>query len=198
MVNVNLEVEAADYTTVVVSEGDLLTNKFPHSTFPMPVEVSLLGIVGGKAKAIAEVLFPELARETKERLPAMRASRFDFMDTARRRSKPLPPSVALVITAGAAGVLFGVSGFKRFSAYGATERNVTALVIAVVFAAMLVEIQVSALLARELVAWNYLPTTTSAVDNFGAGIFGFSGHLLSPFATVILRYYTAILVLTQL
>lgn len=195
--NVNPVVEPAYNATVIISQNHLRANKFPHAAFPVARKIALFRVVGGHTQAIAKILFFQLARVAQELFTTISTSGFGFMLPARSRSKSLPLPVALVIAACASGVSFGVSSLERFSAYGATERNVTALVIPVVLSAVLVKIQVSALLARELMSWNYLPTTTSAVDNFRSGIFGFSGHLSSPFAIVILRYCTIISVLTQ-
>jgi hypothetical protein len=176
VVDVDLIIKPTDNATVIVAERHLLANELPSPAFPVPVEVSLLGVEGGKAKTIAKVLLFELARVAVDRLSAVCASCCGFTSTPRSRNKPLPFAVALVIAASAASVFFCVLDLIGLAANGTSERYVTAFVVAVVLAAMLVKIQVSALLARLLVAWNNLTATTCAVDNLRAGIFYFPGH----------------------
>ena len=144
----NLEIKTADNALVFIAERNLLADELPHAAFPTPVEIGLVGVVGNQAKAIAEISFLDLAREAQDCLAAMSASYFDFVLPALSRLKSLPLAVALIIAASAAYVFFGITDLERLATYGTTEGNVTSFVVAVMHAAVLMKIYVSALLTR--------------------------------------------------
>lgn len=178
--NMNLVIEPADNAFVPIPNRRLLADEFPFAAVPIAVHMRHFGIRSGLAVSIAVHALFDLARILADGLAAVRALHLDTLLTTRRRSKPLPFSVALVIAAGSACILMGVFNNEWLAADGASKGYIAALKVAVVLAAVLVIVQVSALLARVLGAGDDLPAATSAVDNFGAGIFDFLGHLASP------------------
>ena len=184
VVNVNFEIKAADNALVFIPKRNLFADELPHAAFPVPVKVGLFGVIGGKAKAITKIAFFDLAREAQDGLAAVGASCLNLVSSAFPRLKSLPLAVTFVVAASLANVLLGVLNSKRFAADGTAKSNVTAFVVSVMFASVLVKIQVSSLLARVLSTRNYLPATAGAIDDFRAGIFKLSGHLSFPIVTV--------------
>lgn len=180
VVNVNFEIKAADNALVFIPKRNLFADELPHAAFPVPVKVGLFGVIGGKAKAITKIAFFDLAREANNGLAAVGTSCLNLVLSALSRLQSLPFTVTLVIATSFACVFFGIADLERLAAYGATEGNVTAFVVAIMFAAVLVKVYVSSLLARVLSTGNYLPATAGAVNDFWAGIFKPSGHLSSP------------------
>ena len=104
-------------------------------------------------KAVQEGLEKALAGTAKCRQVVPRGS-----DQIGVKSVAVP-----VIAAGAAHVLLGVVHLERLAANGASKGNTTTLVIAVMLAAVLVEVQISALLTWVLSAWDNLATTAGAI-----------------------------------
>lgn len=171
VVNVNPIVETTNNAAIVVAQDNLRSDESPHTPLPVAGKVSLLGVEGGKAQEITEIAFLELARESQDSFAAVGASCFGFVFSAGGGYKSLPFTAAIIVAASLACVFVGVTDLERFAAHGATQGNVTALIVAVVFAAVLVKVDVSALLTWVFVTGHNFATTAGAIDNFGAGIY---------------------------
>lgn len=176
----HLIVKSADSAFMIVSNQCLFSDKLPFPAAPIAVVVGVLWMFCCHAIAIAVHAFFDLARPLVKFSAAMGALDFDLLDAARRSGQSLPFPIARIIATGAAGVLMGVFYRELFAAHGANQFLVAALVVAVVFAAVLVEVDVSALLTWVFGSRNNTTAAASAIDNFGAGIFNLSGHRVSP------------------
>lgn len=166
--DLNIELEPANYTTMLVAQQDLFAHESPLAALPVAVEVELLREVCRQAKSVAEVSLLYLARILPQFCSALSALHSNFVATSRRGCESLPLAIALIIAA--CSLVVALPGVEGFAAYGATSCLLAAAVVAVVWAAMLVEVDVLALLALPLMAWNNPAATTCTVDDSGSCI----------------------------
>lgn len=188
VMNIDFVIETAYDALVLVSDQNLIAHEFPFSAFPVSTQVGLFGIKSHEAQPIAKTVFSQLTRKSLKRFAAIRALHFNFLAAARFACQALPFSVTLVIAACLAYVPQSVLDRERLSAYAASKSHRTAFVVAVMFASMLMEIDVAVLPFPIFYFGYYFATAASAINDIGIAVASFvRGHQESPVYCVGLR-----------
>lgn len=164
MVDMDMNVEATNSTAVIIAQHDLILNEFYFTALPVAIKMAYFGVAGCQAMPIAIISFFYLAGEFFQLSPAVGTCNGDLINAPRFGGHPLPFDVALALRA--SNLIFRRPFVERVPANRTRGLFFPAAIIAIMYTAMLMPIDVFILPAGVLFPRDDLPTATSAKYRF--------------------------------